>query len=607
MFVNGCFLGVTDEPQKAYLYLKDLKYKGMINIYTSVVFNYSKMEIRICNDAGRLTRPLMRVVKNNLLMTQRYIRMLRSGELKWDDLLCNLKLKNSVIEYIDPEEQNYSMIGMRPRDLSNAKLENTNKTFDYTHCEIHPSSIFGILASCIPFPEHNQSPRNTYQCAMSKQSMGVYVTNYMNRMDKTAYVLNYPMRPLVDTRIMNIIQVNKTPSGSPVIVAIMTHTGYNQEDSILFNKGAIDRGLFIATVYHTEKDEDKKINGDEEIRCKPDPSRTKSMKYGNYNKINNEGVIPENTLIENRDVIISKVIPIKENKNDHTKVIKYEDQSKLFRTGEDTYVDKNYIQRNGDGYKFAKVRTRVVRRPVIGDKFSSRHGQKGTIGNIIPEEDMPFTKDGLKPDIIINPHAIPSRMTIGQLKETLLGKVLLQLGLFGDGTSFGDLSIEQISKELLNVGYEKNGNQVLYNGMTGEQMETSIFIGPVFYQRLKHMVNDKQHSRSIGPMVNLTRQPAEGRSRDGGLRFGEMERDCMVSHGASRFTKGRLYDASDKFQVHVCKDCGMIAAYNDELGIHHCRTCDNRVDFVYTEIPYSCKLLFQELLTMNVTPRIITN
>ena len=607
IFVNGCFMGITNEPQNAYEYLKDLKYKGMINVYTSVVFIYSKMEIRICNDAGRLTRPLMRVKDNNLLISQRQIQMLRSGELRWDDLLCNLKLQNSVMEYIDPEEQNYSMVCMHPHELLKTKEATTMKTFDYTHCEIHTSSIFGILASCIPFPEHNQSPRNTYQCAMSKQSMGVYVTNYMNRMDKTAYVLNYPMRPLVDTRIMNIIQINKIPSGSPVIVAIMTHTGYNQEDSILFNKGAVDRGLFIATVYHTEKDEDKKINGDEEIRCKPDPSRTKGMKYGNYNKINNEGVIPENTLIENRDVIISKVIPIKENKNDHTKVIKYEDQSKLFRTSEDTYVDKNYIQRNGDGYKFAKVRTRIIRRPVIGDKFSSRHGQKGTIGNIIPEEDMPFTKDGLKPDIIINPHAIPSRMTIGQLKETLLGKVLLQLGLFGDGTSFGDLTIEQISKELLNVGYEKNGNQVLYNGMTGEQMETSIFIGPVFYQRLKHMVNDKQHSRSIGPMVNLTRQPAEGRSRDGGLRFGEMERDCMVSHGASRFTKGRLYDASDKFQVHVCKACGMIAAYNDELGIHHCRTCDNRVDFVYTEIPYACKLLFQELLTMNVSPRIITN
>jgi len=241
---------------------------------------------------------------------------------------------------------------------------------------------------------------------------------------------------------------------------------------------------------------------------------------------------------------------------------------------------------------------------IIGN--SSRHGQKGTIGNIIPEEDMPFNKDGVRPDIIINPHAIPSRMTIGQLKETVLGKTLISLGLFGDGTSFGNFDVKEICKELLNVGYEAYGNELLYNGLTGEQIECSIFMGPVFYQRLKHMVNDKTHSRSIGPMVNLTRQPAEGRSRDGGLRFGEMEKDCMVSHGASRFTKERMYDVSDKYNVYTCKKCGLIVSYNNELHIHHCRVCDNRTDFAYVEIPYACKLLFQELTTMNVVPRLIT-
>ena len=601
VFVNGAWIGISENPIELYRYLKDLKTKGMINIYASVTFLYDIMEIRVCNDGGRVTRPILRVKENKLVLHEDIVDQLNRKEIVWEDLLTNMRLKDAVIEYIDPDEQNNAMIAMKPSSL----YEST--TFNYTHCEIHPSTIFGVLASCIPFPEHNQSPRNTYQCAMSKQSMGVYVTNYDNRMDKTAYVLNYPMRPLVDTRVMNLIQLNNIPSGSPVIVAIMTHTGYNQEDSILFNKASVDRGLFQTTIYHTEKDEDKKIHGDEEIRCKPDPSRTKGMKFGNYNKVNSSGVIPENVLLENRDVIIAKVQPIKENKNDHTKVIKYEDQSKIFRTNEDTYVDKNYIDRNGDGYNFAKVRTRTIRKPVIGDKFSSRHGQKGTLGNIIPEEDMPFMRSGVKPDIIINPHAIPSRMTIGQLKETLLGKVLLELGLFGDGTSFGEFHIENIRKELSQVGYESNGNEILYNGLTGEQLETSIFVGPVFYQRLKHMVSDKQHSRSIGPMVNLTRQPAEGRSRDGGLRFGEMERDCMISHGAARFTRGRMYDASDKYSVHVCNKCGMIAAYNEEMHIHHCSICSNRSEFSYTEIPYACKLLFQELITMNVVPRIITD
>jgi DNA-directed RNA polymerase II subunit RPB2 len=219
---------------------------------------------------------------------------------------------------------------------------------------------------------------------------------------------------------------------------------------------------------------------------------------------------------------------------------------------------------------------------------------------------MPFTKDGVKPDIIINPHAIPSRMTIAQLKETLLGKALLELGLFGDGTSFGDLEVKEICKELQKVGYESNGNHIMYNGLTGEQLESSVFIGPAFYQRLKHMVSDKQHSRSFGPKVGLTRQPAEGRSRDGGHRFGEMERDCMCSHGAARFTKGRMYDASDAYSVNVCRKCGMTAAYNNERHIHRCRNCDNRTDFAYVEIPYACKLLFQELQTMGVVPRIMT-
>jgi DNA-directed RNA polymerase II subunit RPB2 len=603
IFINGSWLGIATDPFELYQSLKTKKYKGIINIYTSIIFDIPRKEIRVCNDAGRLMRPLLRVKGNNLLLTKSIIKKLNKQELNWDDLLTDGRTHESVIEYVDSAEQNLGMIAMEPIDL---KISKSNFIYKYTHCEIHPSTIFGILASCIPFPEHNQSPRNTYQCAMGKQAMGMYVTNYDNRMDKTAYVMTYPMRPLVDTRVMNLIELNQIPSGSQIIVAIMTHSGYNQEDSILFNQGSIDRGLFQATIYHTEKDEDKKIHGDEEIRCKPDPSKTKGMKFGNYDKINSAGVIPENTLVENRDIIIGKVLPIKDARNDHTKVTKYEDQSRIFRTTEETYIDKNYIERNGDGYNFCKVRLRTLRKPIIGDKFSSRHGQKGTIGNIIPECDMPFTDAGIRPDIIINPHAIPSRMTIAQLKETILGKTLLELGLFGDGTSFGKFDVKDICKELQKVGYESTGNELMYNGLTGEQFETSIFIGPVFYQRLKHMVSDKQHSRSIGPMVNLTRQPAEGRSKDGGLRFGEMERDCMCSHGASRFTKGRIYDASDAFRVHVCKRCGLIAAYNDQLHIHHCKTCDNRVDFDYVELPYSCKLLFQELITMNIAPRIMT-
>ena len=775
VFVNGIWVGITRDPLRLYREFKLKKWRGIINIYTSVVFDYPNAEIRICNDAGRMMRPLLLVNQdtNDLYITRDMIQRVAAKEIGWDDLLTHIASEcehseegdhsegghdddadnaHGVIEYIDPDEQAFSMIAMRPKHLLRNDTETTSSPYiyKYSHCEIHPSTIFGVLASCIPFPEHNQAPRNTYQCldinetvlmsdgsrvpikdikvgdevmtyhpttfevsktrvvnhfiqentqpvykittisgreiiatedhrfstnagwktvkemiehpelrvgvfdttavhelyvtfvpihsivpvsnrlisdievesdnhsfiagdgfassncAMGKQAIGIYVTNYQRRMDKTAYVLTYPHRPLVDTRLMQMIQLAEIPSGAPLIVAIMSYTGYNQEDSVLVNQGAIDRGMFSATIYHTEKDEDKKINGDEEIRCHPDVSKTKGMKFGNYDKLNQRGVMPANTFIENRDIIMGKVIPIKDNRNDPTKIVKYEDISRVYHTTEECYVDKSYIDTNGEGYCFCKVRVRAFRKPVIGDKVSSRMGQKGTIGNIIPERDMPFTKDGIRPDIIINPHAIPSRMTIGQLKETLLGKVLVNLGLFGDGTSFGEYDIKDISKELLKVGFEMNGNELLYNGLTGEQIKSDIFIGPVFYQRLKHMVNDKQHSRSIGPMVNFTHQPAEGRSRDGGLRFGEMERDAMVGHGASRFTRGRMYDCSDKYEVHVCRKCGIIASYNDERSIHFCKTCENRADFALVQIPYACKLLFQELATMNVAPRIMT-
>lgn len=598
VFINGTWIGVvTDDSIALFRFLKQMKYAGRINIFTSVLFDMKRNEIRICNDAGRVTRPLLRVANGKLVLLYEDLQKLQSGTLNWNDMIVNGNVADCPIEYIDAEEQSHSLIAISDKTLHSG----------HTHCEIHASTIFGVLASCIPFPEHNQSPRNTYQSAMGKQAMGVYVSNFDQRMDRTAYVLTYPTRPLVDTRLMNILNLMKLPSGTNVIVAIMTHTGYNQEDSLLVNKGSIDRGLFQATIYHTEKDEYKQnVNGEEEIRCKPDPAKTRGMKYANYDKVNSRGVIPENTLVENRDVIIAKITPIKEHKNDPAKLIKFEDHSHVHRTSEETFVERNFFNRNSDGFVFCRVRLRSTRKPVIGDKFSSRHGQKGTIGNIIPEEDMPFTASGIRPDIIINPHAIPSRMTIGQLKETLVGKLLLTLGLFGDGTSFNDLPISEICKELQTTGFESNGNELLYNGKTGEQLESNIFIGPVFYQRLKHMVIDKEHSRSIGPMVNLTRQPAEGRSRDGGLRFGEMERDCMIAHGAARFTRGRLYDSSDKYEVYICNKCGLIAAFNDEVHVHLCKTCQNRSDFSRVEIPYACKLFFHELMTMNVTPRLIT-
>ena len=621
VFVNGAWIGIAKNPLSLYSSLKDKKCKNIINLYTSISFDYQRMEIRICNDAGRMTRPVLRVKNNKVLITAEIIQKLKTKELTWNDLITDARVEEAVIEYIDPDEQNHAMIAMKNKEeyihQLQASYRNTNQLrIRYDYCEIHPCTLFGVLASCVPFPDYNQAPRNTYQCAMAKQAMGINCLNYDKRMDKTGYLLNYPSRPIVDTRMTDFIQLQKMPSGVQIHVAIMSYTGYNQEDSVLINKSALDRGLFLATIYHTEKDEDKNVIRDEIIRCKPDPTKTRGIKHGNYDKINVHGFIPENTKVDNRDIIISKVMPIKEHRNDPTKVIKYEDQSKSFRTTEETYIDKNYTGRNGDGCNFAKSRVRTFRKPVIGDKVSSRHGQKGTIGNILPETDMPFSKDGLRPDLILNPHAIPSRMTIAHLKETLLGKLLVELGMFGDATSFGNLDVQTICEELQRCGFESYGNEILYDGHTGKQIETAIFVGPVYYQRLKHMVNDKEHSRSIGPVVNLTRQPAEGRSRDGGFRIGEMERDVMIAHGMSNFCRERMYNVSDKYAVHVCKSCGMIATFNDGdkgvfrsksgMTVHKCHTCDNTTDFAYVEMPYAYKLMSQELQTINIVPRIIT-
>jgi DNA-directed RNA polymerase II subunit RPB2 len=441
---------------------------------------------------------------------------------------------------------------------------------------------------------------------MGKQAIGIYALNYAARMDKTGYILSHPMRPLVTTRLMGVLKLDNVPSGCMVIVAIMTHTGYNQEDSILFNEGSVNRGLFEATITSTIRDEDKRVQGDEEVRGRPVVGQTKGLKFANYEHIGEDGLVKENTRVRNRDIIIGKTAPIKSARNDPSQNIKYTDCSHMLRTTETSYIDKNYTNRNGDGYTFCKVRVRTLRCASIGDKFSSRHGQKGTMGNIIPEVDMPYTQSGIKPDISINPHAIPSRMTIAQLKETLLGKLLLELGMLGDGTSFGNLSVDTIRKKLMTEGLESTGEEIMYDGQTGEQMESSVFIGPVFYQRLKHMVKDKIHSRSYGPKVSLTRQPAEGRRRDGGHRFGEMERDCMCSHGAASFTTSRMMDASDAFTTYCCRKCGSFAIFNNTAHVHECRVCGNSTDFAKIRIPYSCKLLFQELVTMNVAPRILT-
>ena len=616
IFVNGVFNYICLNVRNLYKFMVHQKRMGVINPFTSVSFNPDLNEINLFTDAGRCCRPLYIVDDSSLRIKKGHIQKIITRKYDWPNLIIGSlpeisihssdgieslkpKLSEGVIEYIDTEESEHKLIAMTSTDLRKRDIK-------YSHCEIHPCLILGVLGSMIPFSNHNQSPRNTYQSAMGKQAMGIYMTNFRKRMDTMAHILNYPNKPLVNTRIGKLLPSDSVPNGINVIVAISTYTGYNQEDSVLLNKSAVDRGLFNSTFYRTYKDDEKKIqsSGQEERFMKPDPSMTKSMKPGVYDKLQENGFVPKNTYVDSNDVIIGKVMPIK-NKNKQEKFI-YRDISTFLRSNESGFIDEIYTERNGDGNKFCKVRVRTSRTPTIGDKFSSRHGQKGTCGMIVDEQDMPYTKDGIRPDIIVNPHAIPSRMTIAQLIECILGKTCSVVGGYGDGTSFMNTNVENVIRQLELNGLEGNGNEILYNGYSGKQMESKIFMGPTYYQRLKHMVEDKIHSRSTGPMVLLTRQPAEGRARDGGLRFGEMERDCMIAHGSLKFLKERMVDVSDNYRVFVCKKCGLISAVNPERNIYSCESCNNYVDFAEVRIPYACKLLIQELESMSIAPRFQT-
>lgn len=369
------------------------------------------------------------------------------------------------------------------------------------------------------------------------------------------------------------------------------------------NRSSVNRGFMRGLYYTMYKDEEHRnvTSGREEKFMKPVKHLTRKFKNTSYAGINDNGVPVLNAEIQENDIVIGKVVNLRNDSAGYN----YRDASTTHKNSEPCRVDGVWQDKNSDGYPFVKVRVVSERIPQIGDKFSSRHGQKGTVGMLLNEEDMPFTADGLRPDLIMNPHAVPSRMTIAQLMENIFGKIGVRRGTLGDGTPYSHLKVEELRQHMLDLGLHSYGNEILYNGQTGEMMEAEIFMGPTFYQRLKHMVIDKKHSRGRGPIVSLTRQPCEGRSRDGGLRVGEMERDCLLSHGAAAFTKERLMDVSDPFPTGICKTCGTLAVVNEDESIYSCGTCGNKTEFIYKTIPYAMKLWMQELEAMHIVPRVV--
>jgi DNA-directed RNA polymerase beta subunit len=606
VFLNGAWIGTLAGAAtvRTIEALRAAKRSCEIHPHTGIIWKVGLRELWLTTEAGRMLRPVFYASALRSVLKQPELGRQIQAMGTWEELLLwKTPAGEHLVEYIDPGETECFTIAMKLSDV----LEDLTKT----HAEIHPSSIMGSLASNIPFPDHNQSPRNAYQCAMGKQAMGMYALNFRERFDAMSHMLCYPQVPLVSPFMSKFYGSQKMPCGQNIVVAIMTYTGYNQEDSIMINRSFLQRGGFRSIFYRTYKDEEKKnqSSGEEERFYKPDPLVTRQMKNANYEKLHENGFVPENHYVDNDDILIGKVVPLRV----PTGMVlpagtkKYRDVSRTMRNNEVGWVDRIFRNRNGEGYSFAKVRVRQDRIPEIGDKFSSRHGQKGTCGMILAAEDMPQTSTGVIPDIIINPHCIPSRMTIAQLMETLLGKVGCEVGAVGDGSPFNSTTVEGLASLLRDgLGLEPYGNEILYNGFTGRQMETNIFVGPVFYQRLRHCSTDKLHSRASGPLVMLTRQPAEGRAREGGLRFGEMERDCVIAHGITEFTKERLMECSDAFRCFSCRDCGLIAVANPTEGIWSCRGCGNRTNFSAIEIPYAYKLLLQEMESMSIGSRIVT-
>ncbi len=662
VFVNGIWIGVIDKPISSdgeiglVEMLKLYRRNGVIPVFTSISFSYEHNEVYIYTDAGRLTRPIY-YIDNGMQSYNRkdFVEKLNDGSINWTQVVSGLKKKSdeqfniknnklydlkelyndiegenkavindlqknkSIVDYVDTSEEETALIAINPDDLKKSKY--------YTHMEIDPSLILGVMGNQIIYPENNPFPRDSFSCGQSKQAVSVYHSNYQMRIDKMGVVLNYGQIPLIKSRYMEYINNEEQPYGVNAIVAIMSYTGYNVEDAILINEGAVARGIFRTTYYsmYEAREESSKVTGSTSSKfANIQKNNVVKLKQGfDYSFLDDHGLIKENTELNDKVIVIGKINSNLENKD------VWVDDSVKTKKGQLGFVDKSFITLGEEGFNIAKVRIREERIPAIGDKMASRAGQKGTLGLIIPEQDMPFTEDGIRPDLIINPHALPSRMTIGQIVESLFGKVCTSYGAFGDCTAFQvkGSNYSTYAPLLVESGFHSSGNQLLYNGMTGEQLEANIYIGPTYYMRLKHMVKDKINYRARGPNTMLTKQPVQGRANDGGLRIGEMERDGVLAHGMSYFLNESFMIRGDEYFMAVCNKTGAIAIYNEAKNLFLSPYADGPIQFANNpdgtqniknlskfgrsfsilRVPYSLKLLIQELQVMNVQMRIITD
>lgn len=591
VFIDGRYIGYAKEPKKAVEILREKRRTGKIPDQV----NFSYLEhldiLRVSSDGGRARRPLIIVQDGKPKLTKEHLDKISKGELKWGDLVAN-----GIIEYLDAEEEENAYVALYPEDLKK----------EHTHLELDPLVIFGISTSFIPFPEFDRGDRVNFGSKMLGQAIGLFATNFFRRVDTKSNILIYPQTFLAKTHIVDVINYDDHPGGHNVVVAVMAFKCYNMEDAVVVNKSSIERGLFWSYLFRTYEAEEKRyMGGQEDVIGIPEPGVKGYAGEEAYKHLPVDGIAEPETKVADEQVIIGKTSPLRflgSLDQFITGLENIRETSVKIRHGESGIVDRVFITESAGGNKLVKVVIRDLKKPEIGDKLASRHGQKGVIGLIIPEEDMPFTKDGIVPDIIFNPHSIPSRMTMGKLYEILVQKTAAIEGHKTTVAAFHKFDENEISKPLLSAGYKPDGKEIVYNPETGEKYIQEIFIGSAFYQKLDHLVSNKIHARSRGPIALLTKQPTEGKSKRGGLRLGEMEKDCLIAHGASLVLKERF--DSDKSVVPICKSCGL-PSINDRIkNKRYCPLCGES-EIVDVEMAYAFKLLLDELKSMLIYPKII--
>lgn len=591
VYLNEKFIGTIKDHNEFIKKVADARRENVLPNILNISYNEDLDEVYIDLSKGRVRRPLIVVKNGKSSLTKEHIEKLSRNEISWQDLI-----KDGVIEYLDANEEEISLIAINEDEL----------TDKHTHLEISPITYLGLTTSLIPYSNYGSSSRLIRGSKIQKQALGLYTSNFLSRVDTDVSVLHYPQRPIVKSFMHNVLNYDKHPSGQNITIALMSFEGYNMSDAIIINRGSILRGFGRSTYFRPYEAEELRYSGGlvDEIGV-PDKEVKGYRSEKDYKFLEKDGVVYTGAEVKSEDVLIGKTSPprfLGELEDFSIAASTRRESSTVVRHGEEGVVDMILITENEEGNKLVRIRLRDSRIPEIGDKFASRHGQKGVIGMIVKEEDMPFTANGIVPDIIFSPHSIPGRMTISHLLEALAGKVGALSGRQIDATSFDAEPEEKLRKELHELGFRENGIEAMYNGRTGEQFQVKIFVGNMYYLKLKHMVANKLHVRAFGRIQLLTRQPIEGRAKGGGLRVGEMEKDCFVAHGASLLLKERF--DSDKTIVHICEECGLLAVSDEYHNKKFCPRCGNNVEVTAIELSYAFKLLLDELKSLCIYPKL---